>query len=312
MAANDIVQSLVINQSTRGVAATGSVTMADAGDNGDTITIVDGQGNSVQFELDTADPPVAGTGDQAVLIGTLSTDTQAALMAAISNFTEVACAINNVAAEATVTFTTGAPTDGAIVTVTDYEGTAVTFEFSAAGDGSTGDVQVVKGATHLTAATAFEAAVNANAIKVTAADVGGVVTLTQDLACVEGQVSSDPAETVADANIAVAVWGNSSLADGQTGISFTNRVPGAAGNQTISETGDTFTVVGSLANGVDGVIDVGLKGHTQTGMELVVHKRADGQIDFTSNVDGVRVITHEEQVRRLFDELVDVATRDFS
>lgn len=307
----DIVQSLVFEQSVQAVKATGTITFSDAGDNGDTITVPDANGDSIQFELDTADPPVAATGDKGVLIATYSDDTCDNLVEAISGSgLKVTAANNSTAAVATITIAGGAADDGDEVEITDYTGTTVIFEFDpAATIGGDGDVAVDPGASAAASATNLAAAIEASALDITVSDdLAGELTLTQGKAGIEGQVATDPnKDGTTGTNITIVVWGGASLTDGATIMGLTSDVAGTSGNGTVTETGDTFTVTGSLANGVDAEFEVGLLGHTETGAELVIHQRGNGQVEWESPQNSVRYVTQSEEVNQLFEDLAYAA-----
>lgn len=307
---NDIVAALVIEQSVQAVQATGSVTMADAGDDGDTLTIPDANGDSIQFELDTADPPVAATGDVPVLIGSYSDDTADNLVEAISGSAlRVTAANNSTAAVATITFAdTG--DDGDEIEITDYAGTSVIFELDTATTiGGDGDVAVTIGASATETATNLKDAIEASDLDITVEQDAGELTLTQGKPGIEGQVSSDPnKDGTTGTDITIVVWGGASLTDGATIIGLTADDAGTSGNGTVTETGDTFTVAGSLASGVDAEFEVGLLAHTETNAELVVKQKATGEIVWTSPQDSVRRIEQGEGIKQLFSDLVYAAT----
>lgn len=287
--AQPVVEFLSFDRTTAGAKATGSITYLTGGTDGDTLTILDSQESRV-YDCDED----AGLNEALSFPVFDSTwELKEWLEARLASM-DFAIADGNVGAESTVTFTTGAPTDGAIVTVTDYRGNAISFEFSAAGDGTTGDVQVVKGAGQEACSDAFAEAVNTafatlgpdGEPTITAVQSGtttSVVTLTGAArGGLETQVTSDPVETVSDGNIACAVWGNSSLADGLTKTNLTASFKGTSGNETILESGNTFTVSG-MSSGTNAVLTVG-RNDTVGTPEFTMTLYRDGSIGITPTV----------------------------
>lgn len=174
-----------------------------------------------------------------------------------------------VAATGTITVANGGGTDEDIVTVTDAFGTAVTFQ--ATDDGTVTDAAYVP----------------------VAIGVDGDATAITLAAAINAQ---------GDLRVSAVV-------DGSTldQVNVTALDEGTTGNQTITETGSSFTVAG-LASGADAAAAIGLYGHSETNHELVVHKRADGRVSWTSPIDNVVYSSYDEMVVQLFDDLVEACT----
>jgi hypothetical protein len=306
-----VSEFLSFDRTTAGVKATGSITFLTGGTDTDTITVLDSKKSLVFESLEDVGAPTSAS-NRAVPLFTTTWELQDYLIPLIEAAFDLVATEANVGAEATVTFTTDDPTDGAIVTVTDALGNAISFEFSDAGDGTTGDVQVTNGADHVETATAFAAAVNTafadlggtGVDTITAADdEAGVITLTGNpIYGKETQVASDPEATVVDANIAVAVWGNSSLADGLTKTNLEATYKGTSGNETLLESGNTYTVAG-MASGTNAATTVGMNDTVGT-PEFTMTRYKDGRIEFL-DAAGVKVIAHssDEACQRLFAAL---------
>ena len=313
-----IVEFLSLDRTTAGVKATGSITYLTGGSDTETLTISDSNQELVFETLTDPTDPTAGTTNPLPIFDS-TWELQAAIDAVIAGALDIGVTNANVGAEATVTFTTGAPTDDALVTVTDALGNAIGFEFSDGGDGTTGDVQVTNGADQESAAAAFEVAVNAafaglgpnGEDTITAVHTGtttSVVTLTGAPEFgLETQVSADPVETVADGNIACAVWGNSSLADGLTKTDLEAAFKGTQGNETIAETGSVWTVTG-MSSGTNAVVTVGLNDTVGT-PEMTIQRYNDGSVKWTA-ANGIARHAHSNQfmVRELYDAIKAIVT----
>lgn len=306
-----VVEFLSCDRTTAGAKATGSITFLTGGTDTDTIVVSDSK-KAITFEsLDDVTAPTDAAYYPVAVFDT-TWELQDFLIERIEAIFDIVATEANVGAEATVTFSAAAPTDGATVQVTDALGNAIEFVFSAAGDAAVApQVDVVSGADHLSAAAAFETAVNTafadlggtGVDTITAVDAAGTVTLTGNpIYGKETQVASDPSETVADANIACAVWGNAALADGLTKTDLEATYKGTSGNETITEGGTTYTVTG-MSSGTNAALTVGMNDTVGT-PEFTLTRYNDGRIEFT-DAEGNSVYVHSDNylVGRLYDAL---------